>query len=63
MAGDGGELEGHLLCAIPFPEPTEVTDRIRRRFPRLRITYRSSQLSVNWDKERLLPDGMPTTVL
>ncbi|KAL8740423.1 MAG: hypothetical protein Q9190_006872 [Brigantiaea leucoxantha] len=29
----------HLLVVLPFPEPTAIFNRIRRRFPTLKITY------------------------
>ena len=48
---------GHLLCTIPLQEPKEVIDRIRKRFPQLKITYISTTLTVDWDKGRGLPEG------
>ena len=50
---------GHLLCSMPFPEPKQVVDRIRQRFPHLKITYRTSHLAVDWTKNEGLPEGKP----
>ena len=49
---------GHLLCAMPFPEPKQVIERIRHRFPRLKVTYTSSRLNVDWENGIVLPEGM-----
>ena len=54
---DQAKKMGHVLCTIPFPEPKNVTDRIRARFPGLKITYVASQLTVNWEKNGGLPEG------
>ena len=39
MGGGPATLSGHLLLTLPWPEPTEVTDRIRKEHPDLKITY------------------------
>ena len=33
------DLEGHLLFTLPWPEATAVTDRIRKTYPKLKVTY------------------------
>ena len=35
----GGPPKDHLLLALPFPEPKEITDRLRSKFPQIEITY------------------------
>ncbi|EGP88155.1 uncharacterized protein MYCGRDRAFT_41081 [Zymoseptoria tritici IPO323] len=35
----GGELKDHLLCVLPFPEPTAILSALRTRFPDLEVTY------------------------
>ncbi|KJX93238.1 2-hydroxyacid dehydrogenase like protein [Zymoseptoria brevis] len=35
----GGEIKDHLLCLLPFPEPTAILSALRSRFPDLEITY------------------------
>ena len=32
-------LQGHLLCIIPFPEPTPVIERIRLTYPNLKVSF------------------------
>ena len=32
-------LQGHLLCIIPFPEPTPVLERIRLTYPNLKVSF------------------------
>ena len=35
---------GHLLCAIPYPEPTQVIKNIQQCHPKLKITYVQTKL-------------------
>ncbi|KAI9726210.1 MAG: hypothetical protein M1828_001884 [Chrysothrix sp. TS-e1954] len=37
-------LSGHLLCAIPFPQPTQVIDNIKSRYPNLKVTFIQTKL-------------------
>ena len=50
-------LTGHVLCAMPFSEPKEVIERIRKRFPKLKVTYIESKLTIGWKERNGLPDG------
>ena len=42
-------LRGHLLCIIPFPEPTPVIKRIRLTYPNLKVSFAQP--------EEHIPDG------
>lgn len=46
-----------LLCMIPFPEPKAVTASIRKKFPNLKIIFRESKLSVNWENHDTIQPG------
>ena len=39
QAMGGGPPTEHLLCALPFPEPKELTNHLRSKFPQIDITY------------------------
>lgn len=36
----GGDKQEHLLCTLPFPEPKEILDRIRKNYPHCKVTYK-----------------------
>ena len=57
------DVAEHLLCLLPFPEPTAIADRIKKRYPRLKITYHQFSLKVDWKKEEDLPNGKRTRIL
>ncbi|GAB7364110.1 hypothetical protein MBLNU230_g4662t1 [Neophaeotheca triangularis] len=38
----GGPAKDHLLCALPFPEPTDQINQLRKKFPEIDITYHQS---------------------
>lgn len=35
----GGPPKEHLLLAFPFPEPKEIVDRLRSKFPQIEVTF------------------------
>ena len=35
----GGTQPQHLLCTLPFPEPTEILDKLRVKHPSFKVTY------------------------
>lgn len=37
----GGTKPEHLLFILPFPEPTEIFERIKRNHPHIKITYQN----------------------
>ena len=51
---------GHLLCAIPFPEPKEVVDNIRLCHPNLRVTFVQTKLPQPGIQTQHLPAGKHT---
>lgn len=55
----GGPAKDYLLCALPYPEPKDITDRIQKQYPGLEIVYR--QVSFTRDATVLrkeLPSGI-----
>lgn len=40
MGGGRSTKPEHLLAILPFPEPTEIFDRIKKNHPHIKITYR-----------------------
>ena len=47
---------GHLLCLLPFPEPIAITDRIKKKYPGLKLTY--YQFSpMDAKEDNAMPDG------
>lgn len=55
---------GHLLCAIPYPEPRQVLDNIRFSYPGLKVTYIQTKLPQPGTQMQRLPAGMiPMLVL
>ena len=50
------KVAAHLLCPLPFPEPTSITDRIKKQHPGLKFTYYQFSL-MDWKKDQALPGG------
>jgi hypothetical protein len=48
---------GHLLCAIPFPEPKHVIDSIRLFHPNLKVTFIQTRLPQPGNQTQHLPAG------
>ncbi|EMC95397.1 hypothetical protein BAUCODRAFT_539291 [Baudoinia panamericana UAMH 10762] len=46
----GGPAKDLLLCLLPYPEPKDVLDTIRRRFPYIEIDYRRVSLFPSADE-------------
>ncbi|GAB7347444.1 hypothetical protein MBLNU459_g4362t1 [Dothideomycetes sp. NU459] len=44
----GGPPEEHVLCTLPFAEPTAILERLKKRFPKVKFTYRN----VSYTKDR-----------
>jgi hypothetical protein len=55
----GGSKSEHLLCTLPYPEPQELLDRVRKNNPHVKVTYIEIK-NVVWDLKHDLPDGMST---
>ena len=36
----GSEHRQHVLCALPYPEPKDLTSRLQEQFPNLKVTYK-----------------------
>jgi len=60
MGGGPDHKPEHLLIIIPFPEPTEILNRIREKFPYITITYKSLQFveSHSWKGAEEIPEGI-----
>lgn len=37
----GGLAKEHVLCTLPFEEPKEAIERLKKRFPDAKVTYRN----------------------
>lgn len=48
---------GHLLCAIPFPEPKHVIDSIRLFRPNLKVTFTQTKPPQPGNQTQHLPAG------
>jgi phosphoglycerate dehydrogenase-like enzyme len=62
----GGPATDHLLCALPFPEPKEITNHLRSKFPQIEISYVEVPFTFNPKSiEDSLPQGVfkDTTIL
>ena len=46
----GGPPKDHLLCVLPQPEPKEILDELRKKFPSIEISYRDISSSSNQAK-------------
>lgn len=58
----GGPQKEHLLCTLPNQEPKDIFERLRKRFPDIKVTYRN--VSFTQDRAQLekeLPIGTPNT--
>ena len=55
-------LSGHLLCAIPYPEPRQVTDNIRLAHPNLKITFIQTKFLQFVGQAQQVLSGMTTTI-
>jgi len=48
---------GHLLCAIPYQEPKQVINNIRRCHPNLKVTFIQTKLPGPGTKTEQVPTG------
>ena len=48
----GGPARDHLLCALPGPEPEGIIERLRKKFPKIEITYHNISESFDFVKVR-----------
>ncbi len=50
------DLKGTLIGSLPFPEPKEITDKLRQLYPKLEILWFEPTDGLrHWD----IPDGKP----
>jgi len=58
MMGGGPEpTPEHLLFILPFPEPTEILERIKKNHPHIDITYRNLSFVNFEDGMKEIPKG------
>lgn len=58
MGGGPEQKAEHLLVILPFPEPTEIFDRMRKNHPQLKITFRMLLYSdTPWKAREAIPKG------
>lgn len=54
----GGPKTEHLLVIVPFPEPTEIFDRIRKKYPHIKITFQMGLFNEPpWKIQEEIPKG------
>lgn len=53
----------HVLCWLPFPEPTEIIETIQKKHPNVDFTYKQLEYKKegkNWEVKEI-PDGQNFT--
>lgn len=61
MGGGPDRKPEHLLVILPFPEPTEIFDRIRKNYPHIKITFRMLLFTDSpWEGREEIPKGCLT---
>lgn len=57
--GGGPDAEPeHLLAVLPFPEPTAIFDRIRKKHPHIKCSYYSlAFVDTPWKSLKSVPRG------
>ena len=57
----GGPKTEHLLVILPFREPVEALERIKRKYPHIEITFRSLRFTdTPWKGVADIPKGKLT---
>ena len=55
----GGTKPEHLLVILPFKEPTDVFERIKKNHPNIKITFRSLLFTNSpWKGDEEIPEGL-----
>jgi len=57
MGGGPESTTEHLLFILPFPEPTEIVERIKKNHPQIDITYRNLSFVNFEDGVKEIPKG------
>lgn len=58
MGGESLNDGEHILMTLPFPEPTAILDKLRKKHPRLTIVYRPIYFhGGTFDHQDKVPDG------
>jgi len=57
MGGGPESTTEHLLFILPFPEPTETVERIKKNHPQIDITYRNLSFVNFEDGVKEIPKG------
>jgi len=55
--GDATPPRQHILCILPFPEPTEIFERIQAKHPNVDFSYRKSSFIGGKFVNHDIPDG------
>ncbi len=58
MGGGPESTTEHLLFILPFPEPTEIVERIKKNHPQIDITYRNLSFVNFEDGVKEIPKGV-----
>lgn len=64
MGGGPAAKQEHMLVLMPFEEPTAIFDRIRKKHPHIKITYRNLVYNETpWKGAQEIPRGLPSLFL
>ncbi|CAF9940027.1 hypothetical protein IMSHALPRED_001724 [Imshaugia aleurites] len=58
MGGGPDPKPEHLLVILPFGEPTNIFDRIRKNHPNIKITYKKQLYEGTWEMKPDIPIGL-----
>jgi hypothetical protein len=56
----------HILCILPFPEPTEILRNIQKKHPQVEFTYILQPITASraWNTDaKDIPDGTESVAL
>ncbi|KAI6888375.1 hypothetical protein KC334_g15268, partial [Hortaea werneckii] len=48
----GGPAKEHILCLLPYPEPKEIVQSLRQKFPDIDITYHEVRFSLDAEQQQ-----------
>ncbi|KAI7235862.1 hypothetical protein KC330_g4033 [Hortaea werneckii] len=58
----GGPAKEHILCLLPYPEPKEIVQSLRQKFPNIDITYHEVRFSLDAEQQQQDLAKLPKTI-
>ena len=58
----GGPAKEHILCLLPYPEPKEIVQSLRQKFPNIDITYHEVRFTLDAEQQRQDLAKLPKTI-